>query len=111
MNRLERFYKIDQLLQDRKIVSRDDFLSLLEVSLATFKRDLEYMRDRFNAPVIYDSDARGYRYESSFNSKTKFSLPGLWFTEQEIFALITMQQLLENLDQGSIIGPHIQPVS
>lgn len=109
MNRLERFYKIDQLLQDRKIVSRDDFLSLLEVSLATFKRDLEYMRDRFNAPVIYDSDARGYRYESTVNSKTKFSLPGLWFTEQEIFALITMQQLLENLDQGSIIGPHIQP--
>lgn len=109
MNRLERFYKIDQLLQDRKIVSRDDFLSLLEVSLATFKRDLEYMRDRFNAPVIYDPDARGYRYESAINSKTKFSLPGLWFTEQEIFALITMQQLLENLDQGSIIGPHIQP--
>jgi predicted DNA-binding transcriptional regulator YafY len=109
MNRLERFYKIDQLLQDRKIVSRDDFLSLLEVSLATFKRDLEYMRDRFNAPVIYDTDLRGYRYESTTNSKTKFSLPGLWFSEQEIFALITMQQLLENLDQGSIIGPHIQP--
>jgi predicted DNA-binding transcriptional regulator YafY len=104
MNRLERFYKIDQLLQDRKVVSRDDFLSLLEVSLATFKRDLEYMRDRFNAPVIYDADLRGYRYESTTSSKSKFSLPGLWFTEQEIFALITMQQLLENLDQGSIIG-------
>ena len=58
MNRLERFYKIDQLLQERTVVNRDDFLSLLEVSLATFKRDLEYMRDRFNAPVIYDSDAR-----------------------------------------------------
>ena len=109
MNRLERFYKIDQLLQDRKIVSRDDFLSLLEVSLATFKRDLEYMRDRFNAPVIYDNDLRGYRYENSTTSKNKFSLPGLWFTEQEIYALITMQQLLENLDQGSIIGPHIDP--
>ncbi len=109
MNRLERFYKIDQLLQDRKIVSRDDFLSLLEISLATFKRDLEYMRDRFNAPVLYDADLRGYRYESTTNSKNKFSLPGLWFSEQEIFALITMQQLLENLDQGSIIGPHIQP--
>jgi predicted DNA-binding transcriptional regulator YafY len=109
MNRLERFYKIDQLLQDRKVVSREDFLSLLEVSLATFKRDLEYMRDRFNAPVIYDPDLRGYRYENTPSNKKIFSLPGLWFTEQEIFALITMQQLLENLDQGSIIGPHIQP--
>jgi predicted DNA-binding transcriptional regulator YafY len=109
MNRLERFYKIDQLLQDRKVISRDDFLSILEISLATFKRDLEYMRDRFNAPVIYDPELRGYRYEKSSSNKTKFSLPGLWFSEQEIFALITMQQLLENLDQGSIIGPHIQP--
>ena len=109
MNRLERFYKIDQLLQDRKVISRDDFLSILEISLATFKRDLEYMRDRFNAPVIYDPELRGYCYEKSSSSKTKFSLPGLWFSEQEIFALITMQQLLENLDQGSIIGPHIQP--
>jgi predicted DNA-binding transcriptional regulator YafY len=109
MNRLERFYKIDQLLQDRKVISRDDFLAILEISLATFKRDLEYMRDRFNAPVIYDPDLRGYRYEKSSSNKTKFSLPGLWFSEQEIFALITIQQLLENLDQGSIIGPHIQP--
>jgi len=67
------------------------------------------MRDRFNAPVIYDPELRGYRYEKSSSNKTKFSLPGLWFSEQEIFALITMQQLLENLDQGSIIGPHIQP--
>lgn len=109
MNRLERFYKIDQLLQDRKVIARDDFLTLLEVSLATFKRDLEYMRDRFNAPVIYDSELRGYRYENTTSNKSKFSLPGLWFNEQEIFALITMQQLLENLDQGSIIGPHIKP--
>jgi len=70
MNRSERFYKIDHLLQDRKIVSRHDFLSLLEVSLATFRRDLEYMRDRFNAPVIYDSDARGYRYENDLRLKT-----------------------------------------
>jgi len=51
-------------------VSRHDFLSLLEVSLATFRRDLEYMRDRFNAPVIYDSDARGYRYENDLRLKT-----------------------------------------
>ena len=55
MGRLERFYKIDQLLQSRRIVSREAFLEELEVSLATFKRDLEYMRDRFNAPVLWDA--------------------------------------------------------
>jgi predicted DNA-binding transcriptional regulator YafY len=109
MNRLERFYQIDQLLQERKLVPRDVFLKELEVSLATFKRDLEYMRDRFNAPVIWDADLRGYRYDALANAGQKFSLPGLWFNEKEIFALMTMQKLLENLDQGGLIGPHIAP--
>ena len=109
MNRLERFYKIDQLLVEHKVVQRERFLDELEVSLATFKRDLEYMRDRFNAPVIWDAEARGYRYEASPVSTKRFELPGLWFSEQEVYALITMQQLLENVDQGSLIGPHIAP--
>ena len=42
---------------------RDAFLDELEVSLATFKRDLEYMRDRLNEPIAWDADAGGYRYE------------------------------------------------
>ena len=49
MDRTERFYKIDQMLNDRKIVPLADFLDELGVSPATFKRDLEYMRDRLNA--------------------------------------------------------------
>ncbi len=109
MNRLERFYKIDQLLAEHKVVPRSRFLDELEVSPATFKRDLEYMRDRFNAPVIWDADARGYRYEASAVTAKRFELPGLWFSEQEVYALITMQQLLESVDQGSLIGPHIAP--
>src|SRR6476660_1333399 len=110
MNRLERFYKIDQLLQERTVVPRDAFLEELEVSLATFKRDLEYMRDRFNAPVMWDPDARGYRYEKKGKAGPKFALPGLWFSEDEAYALVTMQHLLASLDQGGLIGPHIAPL-
>ena len=53
MDRSERFYRIDQLLNERGVVTREAFLEELEVSLATFKRDLEYMRDRYNAPVVW----------------------------------------------------------
>ena len=63
MDRSERFYRIDQLLHERGVVPRDVFLDELEVSLATFKRDLEYMRDRYNAPVVWDPDAGGYRFD------------------------------------------------
>ena len=110
MDRLERFYKIDALLQERTVVSRDDFLRELEISLATFKRDLEYMRDRFRAPVVWDADVRGYRYAQQDKKSGKFALPGLWFTESEALALVTMQHLLSSLDQGGLIGPHIAPL-
>jgi hypothetical protein len=46
MDRLERFFKIRNLLAARRHVTRDEFLQELEVSEATFKRDLEYLRDR-----------------------------------------------------------------
>jgi predicted DNA-binding transcriptional regulator YafY len=40
----------------------------------------------------------------------KFELPGLWFSAAEIHALLTMQQLLANLDGGGLLGPHIEPL-
>jgi predicted DNA-binding transcriptional regulator YafY len=110
MDRSERFYRIDQLLNERGVVARDVFLDELEVSLATFKRDLEYMRDRFNAPVVYDPDAGGYRYGKQSATGPRFALPGLWFSEAEAFALVMMEHLLASLDHGGLIGPHIAPL-
>ena len=110
---LDRFlYKIDQLLQARRpgVVPIRTFLDELEVSLATFKRDLEYMRDRFNAPIAWDADAGGYRYGSPSTTGPRFALPGLWFNEGEAFALVMMEHLLASLDQGGLIGPHIAPL-
>src|SRR5688572_9437723 len=54
MDRLERFYKIDRLLNERKVVPFAVFKEKLGMSRASVKRDLEYMRDRFNAPIDYD---------------------------------------------------------
>ena len=59
MNQTERFYKIDQMLNDRKVVSFQTMMDELEVSRATLKRDLAYLRDRLNAPIIYDRDVGG----------------------------------------------------
>jgi len=50
MDRSERFHRIDLLLNERGVVPREVFLQELEVSLATFKRDLEYMRDGTTHP-------------------------------------------------------------
>ena len=42
MDRTERFYKIDQLLKDSKVVTFARFQEALGVSRATLKRDLLY---------------------------------------------------------------------
>lgn len=111
MDRTERFYKIDQLISERQVVSFDTLLEVLEVSTATLKRDIQYLRDRLNAPLIWDRAARGYRYErDTVPTGSQFELPGLWFNASEIHALLTMQHLLATLDQSGLLGPHIQPL-
>lgn len=105
----ERFYQIDQMLNDRRSVSFKELQERLEVSPATLKRDLAYMRDRLNAPIIYDKELGGYRFERQV-SGTQYELPGLWFSAEEIHALLTMQHLLADLDTGGLLGPHIKPL-
>lgn len=111
MDRTERFYKIDQLITERRIVDFQTLIERLEVSPATVKRDLDYLRNRLNAPIVWDRAAGGYRYEKADTpAGSQFELPGLWFNASEIHALLTMQHLLATLDQGGLLGPHIQPL-
>jgi len=108
MDRTERFYKIDNLLHVNASVSTERFLDELEVSRATFKRDIEYMRDRLNAPIEWDRSLGGYRYAKSQTGKQQ-SLPGLWFNASEAYALLMMQALLSEMQPG-LLGPHIEPL-
>jgi predicted DNA-binding transcriptional regulator YafY len=109
MDRTERFYIIDQLLCNQRMVSRAQFLAALEVSAATFKRDLEYMRDRLAAPIVWDRERRGYSYDNSEAGADQYQLPGLWFNTSEIQALLTMDALLENLQPG-VLSSHVKPL-
>ena len=108
MDRSERFHRIDRLLRERRTVPLSLFLERLEVSRATFKRDLEYLRDRFNAPIVYDRELGGYRYDEVDGDK-RFSLPGLWFSADELRALVTLEQLVEGLQPG-LLTPHVGPL-
>ncbi len=102
----ERIYKIDQLLSERRVVKINDLLETLEISKATLKRDLALMRDRMNAPIIFDRELGGYRFDKA--SGITYELPGLWFSANEIYALLVMHQLLSNLDAGGLLGTHTQ---
>ena len=108
MERLERFYKIDQLLKDQKAVPFAKLRASLGVSAATLKRDLEYMRERFNAPIEYDREANGYRFGAP-RSGPRYELPGLWFNAAEVLALLTTLRMLGDLQPGMLDG-QIEPL-
>jgi predicted DNA-binding transcriptional regulator YafY len=117
MSRTERFYRIELLIKARGGVSFDTLRSELEVSPATLKRDLQYLRDRMDAPIVYDRFDNVYRFDDTMLGhgagaapSSTHQLPGVWFSESEIHALLTMHQLIEGLDAGGVLGRHLQPL-
>jgi predicted DNA-binding transcriptional regulator YafY len=112
MDRTERFYKIELMIRNRGSVSFVDLMREVEVSRATLKRDLDYLRTRMDAPIIYDRGANGYRLQPAINGmrQAEHQLPGLWFSERELHALLTMHQLIGGLDAGGVLARHLQPL-
>jgi predicted DNA-binding transcriptional regulator YafY len=112
MDRTERFYKIELLLRSRGCVSFAALQEELAVSPATLKRDLQYLRDRLSAPIVYDAFSNGYRFAAAAANAgaARHELPGLWFSENEIHALLTMHQLLAGLDDDGVLARHLQPL-
>ncbi|HAF54202.1 MAG TPA: hypothetical protein DCL01_03015 [Thauera sp.] len=104
MNRSERFYRIDQLLTARKVVTRQELLDELEISWAPLKRDLAFLKDRFNAPIIHDRDAGGYRFAEP-GVGPSYELPGLWFrADRMLVALVRISQVFLPARMWSIQG-------
>ena len=110
MDRTERFYKIEMLLRSRGSVSFAALREELAVSPATLKRDLQYLRDRLHAPIVYDAFDNGYRFDKGAPAGARHELPGMWFSEHEIHALLTMHQLLAGLDDDGVLARHLQPM-
>lgn len=109
MAKTARVYKIEMLIRNRGCVSFRTLLEELEVSPATLKRDLEYLRDRLGAPIEYDRDENGYRLGPEHRGE-RHELPGLWFSERELHSLLTAHQLLSELDPQGVISRHLQPL-
>ncbi len=68
-----------------------------EVSQKTAQRDINCLRDRFNAPLEYDSSRKGYYYSNDL-----YELPCLPASQQEVLCLLTARRLLEQSAGGYI---------
>jgi predicted DNA-binding transcriptional regulator YafY len=106
MLEIERCHKMIRLLRNRRVVTRAAFMEATGASLATFKRDLAYLKDRAGAEVEFDRELGGYVLQND-NGKEYF--PGLWFSAGEIHGLLTLYQLAASLEPG-LLGEHLTPL-
>ena len=107
MNRLERLYRIHELLRSaHRPVPMNRFCEELSSTRNTVTRDFQYLKDMFGAPIVYDRERNGHCYDSQ---APVFELPGLWMNATELHALLACEQLLESVQPG-LMAPRLAPL-
>ena len=106
MSEVVRLYRYKSLLSSRTAVSAEDLMAALEVSRATLRRDISKLRDQLHVPIEFNRELGGYQLAQGH---TDSELPGLWFSQEEILSLVTIQHLLEQLEPG-LLGAKLKPL-
>ena len=68
MSQTERILFIDRQIRLAGKTTINEVAQKFEVSVRQVKRDIEYLRERLMAPVLYDRKNKGYVYEEEFNA-------------------------------------------
>src|SRR2546430_16569947 len=77
---LERMLRIHQAIHSGKYPNATTLAGELEVSAKSIYRDIEFMRDRLELPIEFDSARNGFHY-----TQQVAGFPTLQITEGELF--------------------------
>ena len=89
MSQTERILFIDRKLRSQGSFTISQVCKEFEISSRQVKRDIEYMRDRFEAPIEWDFKEKSYHYSKSFDH--------LQFLDQHLLlTYLSMQSMLKN---------------
>ncbi len=66
MSQTERIAYLDRRLRERGWVTSGEAATAFEVTPRQIKRDIEYLRWRLDAPIVYEAATRRYRYEKPY---------------------------------------------
>ena len=109
MDRFDRIYALHKELgAARRGRSLQQLATALECDVSTAKRIIRAMRDYLGAPIVYDRELRAYRYDHAEAAGT-YELPGLWFTGDELLALVSSHQLLQRIQPG-LLDRELEPL-
>ena len=68
MSQTERIFFIDSTIREHGGIAVSAIASRFEICSRQAKRDIEYMRDRLDAPIVWSTGQRRYEYASSWDS-------------------------------------------
>jgi len=88
--RVNRILWIDEAVRSGSYPSISKLAKKTEVNERTIERDIEYLRDMYEAPIEYDRDKKGYYY-----SEPNFFIKSVILTEGELFSVALFDRLLE----------------
>jgi len=78
-SKLDRIYWLYQQLKTNRYPSRSRYCEQYEVAASSFKRDLEFLRYRLQAPIAYDRLHNGYRLTGDSFETPPGSSPLIFF--------------------------------
>jgi proteasome accessory factor B len=87
---MERMLRIHQAIAAGDYPNATRLSTELEVSTKSIYRDIEFMRDRLELPVAFDSRRGGFHYTEPVSA-----FPTLQITEGELFALLVAEKALQ----------------
>jgi len=88
----ERYYWFHGQIKAGRYPNARRLSEKFELSEKQAQRDIEFMRDRLDAPLSYDAAQKGYKYEDM-----SYELPPIWFKEDELLALCLALRLASTL--------------
>src|SRR4030065_2041139 len=103
-NIYERFIWIDHRVRSGKYPNATSLSGKFEISVKTAQRDIEFMRDRLNCPLLYDKTSKGYYYEND-----TFSRPMVYLSSEELSSLLIARKFLKDIS-GGYVGKEISTV-
>jgi predicted DNA-binding transcriptional regulator YafY len=97
--------RIHQAVSSGRFPNASTLAREIEVATKTIHRDIEFMRDRLNLPIEFDSRHNGYHYTEEVNA-----FPTMQITEGELFALVVAEKALQQYRGTSFERPLLSAI-
>lgn len=91
----ERLAKLCSELARNRYPTKSELAVALEVNVRTIQRDLQFLRERLEAPIVFDPERNGFGLTDS-----KWCMPPITLSEDELDFFLAAERLIRRLGAG-----------